>query len=213
MWVPENAEEIERAAQGGHLRETHSFDAKAALPDRNRNAELAKDVSAMTVDGGVLLYGIAEDRDQNPTVPQPIDLAGVRERVDQIVSTSIQEQPYVDPRSFATADDPSKGYLVVLVPQSARAPHQVTVRGELRFYGRDETGNRILTEVRLRRSTNDARGGKSIVTLTYRRSSRSRRSRHRPGWATSTPSRARLRAIKGCGIERSWATDEASSTR
>lgn len=68
------------------------------------------------------------------------------ERVEQIAGTSIQEAPYIVPRVYPTTADPAMGYLLVTVPQSARAPHQVTVGGELRFYGRGETGNRILTE-------------------------------------------------------------------
>jgi len=36
-------------------------------------------VSALTVDGGLLIYGIAEDEHGRPTVPTPIDLAGARE--------------------------------------------------------------------------------------------------------------------------------------
>lgn len=54
--------------------------------------------------------------------------------------------PYIDVREYPCDDDPSKGYLLVLVPQSARAPHQVTVGGDLRFYGRGAKGNRRLTE-------------------------------------------------------------------
>lgn len=36
--------------------------------------------------------------------------------------------------------------MVVAIPQSPRAPHQVTVGGDMRYYGRGATGNRILTE-------------------------------------------------------------------
>lgn len=38
------------------------------------------------------------------------------------------------------------GYLLVIVPPSPRAPHQVTVRDDRRFYGRGATGNRRLSE-------------------------------------------------------------------
>ena len=146
MWAPSSAEEIEQRATAGDLRETHTFDAKAALPEPKRNPELAKDVCAMTADGGQLLYGIAEGENEQPTVPAPIELAGAPERVEQIATTSISEPPYIELRTYPTAADPSRGYLLVTIPQSARAPHQVTVGGELRFYGRGETGNRILTE-------------------------------------------------------------------
>lgn len=146
VWEPSSAEEIERAAMRGDLHETHSFDAKAALPEKGRNISVAIDVCAMTPDGGALLYGVAEDENGNPTILRPIELAGTRERVEQIVSASIEEAPHIHPRPFPKADDPSRGYLLVLVPQSPRAPHQVTVGGEMRFYGRGETGNRRLTE-------------------------------------------------------------------
>ncbi len=146
MWVPASAADIEAAATGGDLAETSSFDAKEALPTRGRNPDLATAVAAMSTDGGVLLYGVAEDEHKRPTVPSPITLAGAAERVDQIVQTSIMEAPYIDVRGYPTDDDPSVGYLLVIVPQSARAPHQVTVGGDLRFYGRGATGKRRLTE-------------------------------------------------------------------
>ena len=145
MWVPTDSAQIEQAAKAGDLRETPSFDAKSDLPKPSRNADLAVD-AAMATDGGVLLYGVAEDQHGEPTVPQPIELAGAGERIGQIVATSISEVPYIDVRAYTTETDPSKGYLAVIVPQSARAPHQVTVGGNLRYYGRGAKGHRVLTE-------------------------------------------------------------------
>lgn len=145
MWVPENPEQIERGARAGELTETPSFDAKAELPIAKRNADLAVDVAAMSTDGGVLLYGVGEDEHKVPTIPEPIALANAAERIDNIVSTSISEVPFIDVREYPCAADPSKGYIAVIVPQSARAPHQV-VGGDLRFYGRGAKGNRRLTE-------------------------------------------------------------------
>jgi hypothetical protein len=146
MWVASSAQEIEERARAGDLPETPGFDAKAELPHTRKNVDLAKDVAAMATDGGVLLYGVAEDEHGNPTKAQPIELVGAPERVSQIVSTSIAEVPFIDLRPVPCADDPSRGYLVVIVPQSARAPHMVTVNGDHRYYGRDAKGNRILTE-------------------------------------------------------------------
>jgi hypothetical protein len=146
MWIPESAAEIERAARSRELQETASFDAKKALPIPSRNESLAVDVAAMSTDGGVLLYGVEQDRSGQPVNPDPIPLEGAKERVDQIVQTSIAEPPHIEIREYPTDADPAAGYLLVLIPQSARAPHQVTVGGNLRFYGRGATGNRILTE-------------------------------------------------------------------
>ncbi len=58
-----------------------------------RGKDLAIDVAAMATDGGSLLYGLGEDENGRPTVPQPFELAGARERVDQIVQTFISEPP------------------------------------------------------------------------------------------------------------------------
>jgi hypothetical protein len=146
MWVPRDAAAVGDPARAGEIEETTGFDAKADLPERKNNSTLAIDVAAMSTDGGVLLYGVAEDEHRRPTIPQPIALAGAADRVDQIVSTSIAEVPYIDVRELPCSDDPSRGYLLVIVPQSARAPHQVTVGADLRFYGRGAKGNRILTE-------------------------------------------------------------------
>jgi hypothetical protein len=146
MWVPRNSQHIEQAARAGELPQSPSFDAKAELPRPDKNASLAVDVAAMATDGGVLLYGVGEDEHGHPMVPNPIELSGAGERIAQIVATSITEVPYIDVREYATDADPSKGYIAVIVPQSARAPHQVAAGGDLRFYGRAAKGNRILTE-------------------------------------------------------------------
>lgn len=146
MWIPENADHLERAARDGLLTEKARFEAKAQLPEKKRNVGVAIDVSAMTVDGGLVIYGIAEDEHRRPTVPSPITLAGARERIDSIVGTLVDEVPDIEIEALALDDEPARGYVVVIVPQSARAPHQVAVKGEYRYYGRSDTGNRILTE-------------------------------------------------------------------
>lgn len=146
MWIPKTAEEVEVAARAGELAETPSFDAKAALPAPKKNASLAIDVAAMSTDGGVLVYGIAEDDDGRPTIPTPIELAGAGQRIDQIVATSLSEVPFVKVEELPLKSDPAKGYLVVVILQSERAPHQVTVGQEFRFYSRGPKGNRILAE-------------------------------------------------------------------
>jgi hypothetical protein len=146
VWVPSSAAEVEDAAGRGDLEETHTFDAKVALPNPKKNHDLAVDVGAMTVDGGSLLYGLGEDENKRLTVLSPIDLNGARERVAQIVQTSISESPFIRIHALPSEADGSKGYLLVVVPQSPRAPHQVTSVGDMRYYGRGPTGNRILSE-------------------------------------------------------------------
>lgn len=144
VWQPSTTQEIEEAVHAGTLAEGPQFDAKAQLPSKNE--ELAKDVAAMTVDGGTLLYGVGEDSNGHLTVLSPIDLKGTPEKIDQVVQTSIAPAPSVIVRVYPTAGDPSQGYVVVHVPPSPLAPHQLTVGGDGRFYGRGATGNRRLTE-------------------------------------------------------------------
>jgi hypothetical protein len=93
MWIPETEQEILAAIEAGDLIETASFDAKEALPAKGKSKDLAVDVAAMGADGGILLYGVGEDENDRLTVPQPFELAGARERVDQIVRSTISEPP------------------------------------------------------------------------------------------------------------------------
>jgi hypothetical protein len=149
MRVPKSAAEVEDAAKEGRLTETATFDAKAALPGPKKNSTLAVDVAAMTTAGGLLLYGVAEDEQGEPTRPTPIELAGVEERVDQIISNSITEIPHVDSKTIPLEGDPARGYMALAIPPSERAPHQVIVGGEYRFYGRGAKGNRLLGEAEI----------------------------------------------------------------
>jgi hypothetical protein len=150
MLVPQDAQELERAIEAGELEETPSFDAKECLPARKRNSDLAIDVAAMSTEGGVLLFGVGEDEQGRLTRRTPIDLGGAAERIGQIVATSISEVPHIQVKEHPIADG-EIGYLSVLVPQSPRAPHQVTVGDDRRFYGRGAKGNRRLGEAEVAR--------------------------------------------------------------
>jgi hypothetical protein len=149
MWLPDTADEVLTRLAAGDLEETATFEGKQGAP---KNPDLAVDVAAMTVNGGVLLFGVGENAEGTRlTQAGPIDLAGQRERVQQMVATGISEPPAVDIRGLPMADDPSKGFLAVIVPASPQAPHQITLSGkyEGRFYTRDATGNRILGQTEI----------------------------------------------------------------
>jgi hypothetical protein len=149
MWVPGNLEQLEQAVTSGALEEKHDFDAKRELPTSNK--ELAKDIAAMTTDGGLLVYGIAEDDNGQPRVLQPIELSGAAERIDQVAQHSLSGTPKIEFVHLRTPEDGGRGYLVVVVPPSPEAPHQVTVGNDRRFYGRNDTGNRRLSEEEIAR--------------------------------------------------------------
>jgi hypothetical protein len=149
MWVPENLEQLEQAVTSGTLEEKHDFDAKRELPSSNK--ELAKDIAAMTTDGGLLVYGVAEDENGQPRILSPIELSGVAERIDQVAQHSLSGHPRIEFVHLRIPDDEARGYLIVVVPASPEAPHQVTVGNDRRFYGRNDTGNRRLSEEEIAR--------------------------------------------------------------
>ncbi len=146
MWVPSSEAELLAALREGLLRESPTFDAKEALPRPGKNKDLAKDICAMTVDGGVLLYGVGGDDPTRPDKARPVDLAGAAERIDQVAQTSIAESPEIEIRDFPSDEQSGKGYLAVVIPPSPRAPHMLTIDGDNRYWGRGQTGNRILSE-------------------------------------------------------------------
>jgi hypothetical protein len=90
VWIPNSEQEIIAAIEAGDLVETATFDAKKILPAKGKSKDLAIDVAAMANDGGTLLYGVGEDELGRPTIPKPFELVGAKERVDQIVRTSIE---------------------------------------------------------------------------------------------------------------------------
>ncbi len=65
-------------ARNRRLAEKKQFEVKREV---DRNKDVAIDVHAMALDGGAVVYGIAEDAHGRPTVPAPIELAGQRERM------------------------------------------------------------------------------------------------------------------------------------
>jgi hypothetical protein len=144
MWVPENAEELEKRVLEGFLEESSILDFKGELPGDSR--ELAKDVAAMANYGGVLIYGVKEDESKRPTLLNPQRLKGAADRVSVMIRSSLAEPVEVTIQDLWKNDDSGTGYLVIVVPTSPRAPHMVVVKGEHRFYGRTDRANVPLDE-------------------------------------------------------------------
>jgi hypothetical protein len=123
MWCPASWDQLNRLLGEA---ESPSLDFKRAL---GNNEEIAKDIAAMTVNGGVLLYGVDEDKATcvaTELVPFPI--AGVEERLRQVAGTRIDPVPDLQVHVIASPDDPSAGVVAVEIPASALAPHQAKKR-------------------------------------------------------------------------------------
>lgn len=153
MWAPTTADEVAQALAADTLPETLVFDGKEALPhpkDPRKSVDIATDVAAFAnSNGGMLLYGVGEDKHKRLTRSTPIPLAGAAERVDQIVRTGVAEAPVIEIRPLPLTPGAPNGYLAVIVPPSPRAPHMVVVDGEHRYYGRSATGNYTMGEAKV----------------------------------------------------------------
>ncbi|MCA0352017.1 MAG: ATP-binding protein [Chloroflexi bacterium] len=142
MWIPKTEAELQQAIDQG-IEESATFDAKQQIA--SKSVEIAKDFAAMANDGGVIIYGIGEENGQLKILT-PIDLDGVPEKLAQIAMYSLQPPLKIHISAFSAEADPLKGYIVVIIPSSPFAPHQVTVKQENRFYGRSSRGNIPLNE-------------------------------------------------------------------
>lgn len=148
MWRPTDPATFEQAVGDGALDERHDFDAKRELP---ANKELAKDLAAMSTDGGCLVFGVGEDESGRPRILNPIELGGAAQRIDQVAQQSISGELRIEFTHLWLDEEAGRGYLLVLIEPSLQAPHQVTVGNDRRFYGRSDTGNRRLSEAEIAR--------------------------------------------------------------
>jgi hypothetical protein len=133
-WPPSTEEDLRHAAANGAFEERHTIDIKRELPPGDSaNKELAKDLASFAIDGGRLIYGIDESAGFALT---PIDLRGLAERIDLVAHSRVDEPLDVEFTAIRTASDPDRGYLVVSIPVSPRAPHMAGNR----YYGRSDKG-------------------------------------------------------------------------
>ena len=146
-WVPTAEADLTQAISQGLLEESHHLELKREIPQgRGANKELARDLASLAVDGGLLLVGIGEDETGALVLaPQPLD--GLPERIET-VARSVADPPLAVLCSpIRSADDQSRGYVVVRVPPSAAAPHMV----DHRYLGRGDKTKIYLSDADVRR--------------------------------------------------------------
>jgi hypothetical protein len=109
--------------------------------------EIAKDVSSMAnAKGGFLIYGIGEDESRRATKLVGIESKATKEKVENIVLSTIQPRLDVDIHPVNLTTDPSKIALVLRIPESSRAPHMVTAEHDNRYYRRRNFQAQIMEE-------------------------------------------------------------------
>jgi Putative DNA-binding domain len=124
MWRPETWADLESLL--GQAEETSTLDFKGEF---GSTKEMAKDIAAMTVNGGTILYGVAENRETRvATELQPQALKGAEERIHQVVGTRISPSPGIEIICVSSPTSAAEGIVAVVVAPSLAAPHQVTGR-------------------------------------------------------------------------------------
>lgn len=147
LFIPQTAEELEAAVESGAVVETAYLDFKA-YPQRTDGTRkgLAKDIAAMSIDGGVIIVGVAEpDQTGGRHRLEPQATAGWREWVSQIGLNAVQPAVRVTTKVLERPD--GLGYVVAVISASAQAPHMA----EKRYWGRADTTNTPLSDAQVRR--------------------------------------------------------------
>lgn len=148
MWRPSTEDELRSSIDTGDLEETHFFEVKELVPATSAGRkELARDLAQFSIDGGVLLIGVAEVEGQPGWSLAPTPLQDLSERIDQIARSTIDPPLTIRVSQFrATADD-GTGYVTVEIPSSPTAPHMV----DGRYYGRGDKRRHQLSDPEVER--------------------------------------------------------------
>jgi hypothetical protein len=151
-WTPTTEADIQHAIADGILEESHWWDAKRQLnPGPMVNKAFAADLAAFAIDGGSLLVGLHEDKETGTFSPALQPTATMPERIGSIATSVIDPPLYVVttpiPSEQTGENGESLGYLLVEVPPSARAPHQV----DGVYYGRGDKQNIRLSDAEVQR--------------------------------------------------------------
>ena len=125
-WQPRSADDLEAALADGTLTEHHWVDVKREVGSGDgAKKELARDLASFANDGGCYLIGIAEDKPTQTFTLEPAALAGLAEKIDQVVRSRCDPPLYVACHPLTLPGDPERGVLLVEIPPSPLAPHMV----------------------------------------------------------------------------------------
>jgi hypothetical protein len=154
--LPADEGQLRSMVAQGLLDEGHSVELKRQLPPgKAANVELAKDLGQFTIDGGVLIIGVDEGDGKTPPSLNPVDLAGLPERIEQVAATRIDEPLRVRIRTIRAAGQPGKGYVLITVSPTPSKIHKV----DGRYWARGERTRYVLSDAEVQRYRQLARQG------------------------------------------------------
>jgi len=152
--------------------EAFDLDFKGTLygnSDKERR-DLCGDVAALAnTSGGVIIVGVEEDQQAIADATPGVELGDAeRNRMLQTLASGVAPLPALDIISVPSAEDPARGWFVLAVPRSMRAPHAVMVNEGFRFPVRNGTTIRYLSEpeVAARYRLRDQHAGELTAKLT-----------------------------------------------
>jgi len=111
--------------------ETSQLDFKEGLI---ANPKIAKAAAAMSVAGGEVIFGVAQDKDTGlATALAPIaEVARAEERISQVLADGVDPTPQFSIEVIRDPTDPSRGVILLRVPRSESGPHEVDGRFPVR---------------------------------------------------------------------------------
>jgi hypothetical protein len=145
LWIPRSVDELESAVESELVSDSHHLDFKAFTQAGKIPDTAAKCTASLAVDGGVLIIGVGEDKKARRFLLEPKPLVGVRDALDSMIANRVTPSLGVTVDELKRAD--GTGYLVVLVPASARAPHMVGGR----YFSRTDTAAHQSSDDEVRR--------------------------------------------------------------
>lgn len=151
-WTPATEEDVRQAIADGVLGESHWWDAKRQLnPGPKANKAFGQDLAAFSIDGGTLVLGLEEDKERGTFALTPQPTANMAERIGSIAATVIDPPLFVVttviPSVRTGENGEALGYLLVEVPPSPLAPHQV----DGTYFGRGDKQNIRLSDSEVQR--------------------------------------------------------------
>lgn len=152
-FTPSEWTDIEMASNSGLFDETQWVERKKDIPPKSgpANLELARDLASLSVDGGVLIVGIADSQKGVPGTVMGTVETDLADRIAQVARGRVSPPLHVMTDRFPHPTDPTRAVLVVTVPASAGAPHMV----DGSYWGRSENGKCKLSDGEVRRLLGD----------------------------------------------------------
>lgn len=125
MWLPRTYADVANAI--GVLSEGPDLDFKLSHTSPADLRGLAKDVAAMSLEGGVIIIGVDETGGE-ATAVMPFPIANRPEQIQQVIDARVRPAPSTTVEAVRQQPGDSDGVIVITVAPSRQAPHMVDER-------------------------------------------------------------------------------------